>query len=68
VLSEMAERSQKTGVFAIPGLGRIVRVTGNTRVGRNTTAGESIQIPAKKVVKFRVVKAAKDAIIPSKKK
>jgi DNA-binding protein HU-beta len=64
----MAERSQKTGVFVIPGLGRLVRVTRKTRVGRNPATGEAIKIPAKKVVKFRVVKAAKDAIVPSKKK
>jgi len=67
VLSEMAERSQKTGIFVIPGLGRLVRVTRKTRVGRNPT-GEAIKVPAKKVVEFRVVKAAKDAIVPSKKK
>jgi DNA-binding protein HU-beta len=68
VLSEMAERSQKTGVFAIPGLGRLVRVTRKTRAGRNPATGESIKTPAKKVVKFRVVKAAKNTIVPSTKK
>jgi DNA-binding protein HU-beta len=68
VLSEMAERSQKTGVFAIPGLGRLVRVTRKTRVGRNPAAGETTKIPATKALKFRVVKSAKDAIITSKKK
>ena len=62
VLSEMAERSQRTGVFAIPGLGRLVRVSRKARMGHNPA------IPAKKVVKFRVVKAAKDVIVPSKKK
>ncbi len=67
VLSDMAERSQKTGVFVIPGLGRLVRVTRKSRAGRNPVTGEAIKIPTKKVVKFRVVKAAKDAIAPSKK-
>ena len=68
VLSEMAERSQRTGVFAIPGLGRLVRVSRKARMGRNPATGEAIKISAKKVLKFRVVKAAKDAIVPSKKK
>ena len=66
VLSEMAERSQKTGVFVIPGLGRLVRVTRKT--SRNPATGEANRIPAKKVVKFRVVKAAKVVNVPSKKK
>ena len=38
------------------------------RTGRNPLTGESIKIPAKKVVKFRVAKAAKDSIVPPKKK
>ena len=66
VLSEMAERSQKTGVFVIPGLGRLVRVTRKT--SRNPATGEANRIPAKKVAKFRVVKAAKVVNVPSKKK
>jgi DNA-binding protein HU-beta len=66
VLSEMAERSEKTGTFVLPGIGRLVRVTRKSRTGRNPAAGEAIKIPAKKVVKFRVAKTAKDAIVPSK--
>ena len=60
VLSDMAERSQRTGEFAIPGLGRLVRVTRKARVGRNPATGESIKIPAKKVLRFRAAKTAKD--------
>ena len=37
------------------------------RMGRNPATGEAIKIPAKKVVKFRVAKAAKDSIVPPKK-
>ncbi|MCA9443682.1 MAG: HU family DNA-binding protein, partial [Candidatus Omnitrophica bacterium] len=37
------------------------------RMGRNPATGEQIKIPAKKVVKFRVAKACKDAIVPPKK-
>jgi DNA-binding protein HU-beta len=59
---------KKNGVFVMPGIGRLVRVDRKARVGRNPATGESIKIPAKKVVKFRVAKAAKDSIVPPKKK
>ena len=59
---------KKNGVFVLPGLGRLVRVDRKARTGRNPATGETIKIPAKKVVKFRVAKAAKDAIVPPKKK
>jgi DNA-binding protein HU-beta len=68
VLSEMAERSQRTGIFVIPGLGRLVRVKRKARMGRNPAIGEAIKMPSKKVVKFRVAKAVKDAIVPPLKK
>ena len=58
---------KKNGVFVLPGIGRLVRVDRKARTGRNPATGESIKIPAKKVVKFRVAKAAKDAIVPPKK-
>ena len=57
---------KKNGVFVIPGIGRLVRQERKARIGRNPATGESIKIPAKKVVKFRVAKAAKDAIVPPK--
>ena len=53
--------------FTIPGLGKLVLVNRKARVGRNPATGEKIQIKAKKVVKFRVAKAAKDAILGVKK-
>jgi DNA-binding protein HU-beta len=58
---------KKNGVFVLPGIGRLVRVDRKARLGRNPATGESIKIPAKKVVKFRVAKAAKDSIVPPKK-
>jgi len=58
---------KKNGMFVMPGIGRLVRVDRKARTGRNPATGESIKIPAKKVVKFRVAKAAKDAIVPPKK-
>jgi DNA-binding protein HU-beta len=59
---------KKNGVFVLPGLGRLVRVDRKARMGRNPATGEAIKIAAKKVVKFRVAKSAKDAIVPPKKK
>ena len=49
--------------FTLPGLGKLVLVNRKAREGRNPATGETIKIPAKKVVKFRVAKAAKDAIL-----
>jgi hypothetical protein len=67
VLSEMAERSEKSGVFAIPGVSRLVRVA---RSGRDPVTGEPVKIPAKKnkMVKFRVAKSAKDSSVVPKRK
>lgn len=53
--------------FTIPGLGKLVLVNRKKRQGRNPATGEMITIPAKKVVKFKIAKAAKDAILPPKK-
>ncbi|MBY0372406.1 MAG: HU family DNA-binding protein [Bryobacteraceae bacterium] len=60
--------TKKNGMFVIPGIGRLVRQERKARMGRNPATGEAIKIPAKKVVKFRVAKAVKDAIVPPKKK
>jgi len=60
--------TKKNGVFVLPGIGRLVRVDRKARMGRNPATGAAIKIPAKKVVKFRVAKAVKDAIVPPKKK
>lgn len=68
VLSEMAERSQRTGVYVIPGLGRLAGVNRKARMGRNSATRVATKIPSKKVVKFRLAKSAKDAIVPPKKK
>ena len=61
-LSKLAYKEAKNS-FVIPGLGKLVLVSRKARLGRNPATGETIQIPAKKVVKFRVAKAAKDAIL-----
>jgi DNA-binding protein HU-beta len=60
------KETKKNGVFVVPGIGRLVKAHRKARVGRNPQTGEPIQIKAKTVVKFRVAKAAKDAIAPKK--
>lgn len=68
ILDELAALAYKQAKnsFTIPGIGKLVLVNRKARMGRNPATGESIKIPAKKVVKFRVAKAAKDAILGSK--
>ena len=61
-LAQLAYREAKKG-FTIPGLGKLVLVKRKARMGRNPATGESISIPAKTVLKFRIAKAAKDAVI-----
>jgi len=64
-LAQLAYREAKMG-FTVPGMGKLVLVNRKARKGRNPATGEEIQIPAKKVLKFRIAKAAKDAITPKK--
>lgn len=61
-LVQQAYKGAKDG-FTIPGLGKLVKVKRKARMGRNPATGETIKIAAKTVLKFRVAKAAKDAVI-----
>ena len=61
-LAALAYKEAKNG-FILPGLGKLVLVQRKARTGRNPATGETIKIPAKKVVKFKVSKTAKDAIL-----
>lgn len=54
---------KKTGMFVLPGFGKMVKVKRAARMGRNPATGEAIKIAAKTVVKFRLAKAAKDAVL-----
>jgi len=54
---------KKSGEFVINGIGKLVKVKRKARVGRNPATGATIQIPAKTVVKFRVAKACKEAVL-----
>jgi DNA-binding protein HU-beta len=60
------QEAKKNGEFTIPGVGKLVKAQRAARIGRNPQTGESIKIKAKTVVKFRIAKAAKDAIAPTK--
>jgi len=59
--------AKKVGEFVIPGIGKLVKKQTKARTGRNPATGAEIQIPAKTVIRFRVAKAAKDAVIGPKK-
>ena len=71
VVEEMATlavaETKKVGSFTFPGIGKSVLSKRKARMGFNPATGEQIKIPAKTVVKIRVAKAFKDAIIPPKK-
>ncbi|MGI4828160.1 MAG: HU family DNA-binding protein [Janthinobacterium lividum] len=58
--------TRKNGEFTIPGLGKLVKAQRAARIGRNPATGEAIKIGAKTTVKFRLAKAAKDAVVPPK--
>ncbi len=53
---------KKSGVFILPGFGKMVKVNRKARIGINPATKEKIQIPAKTVVKFRLAKTAKEAV------
>lgn len=62
-LSELAySEVRSNGEFVLPGFGKLVKVHRKARQGRNPATGETIQIPAKTVTKFRLAKAAKEAV------
>jgi DNA-binding protein HU-beta len=61
-LVQMAYKNAANG-FTVPGLGKLVKIKRKARMGRNPATGEAIKIAAKTVLKFRVAKAAKDAVL-----
>ena len=64
-LDELVKLSYKEAKkeFVLPGLGKLKVAQRQQRMGRNPATGESIVIPARKVLKFRISKAAKDAVL-----
>ena len=61
-LAQLAYKQAKKG-FTLPGIGKLVVVKRKARMGRNPATGETIKIPAKTVLKFRISKIAKDAAL-----
>jgi DNA-binding protein HU-beta len=67
VITDIALREvKKNGEFTLPGIGKLIKQKRKARMGRNPATGASIKIPAKTVVKFRVAKAAKEAVLKGK--
>ena len=64
-LVKLAYKEAKNS-FTIPGLGKLVLVNRAARMGRNPATGEAISIPAKRVLKFRIAKQAKEAVLGKK--
>ena len=66
-LATLASREVKeNGEFSLPGFGKLVLSERKAREGRNPQTGETIQIPAKTTLKFRVSKGMKDTVVPKK--
>jgi DNA-binding protein HU-beta len=63
----LAIKEAKKNGFIVPGFGKLVLANRKARMGRNPQTGEPIKIPAKRVVKFRLAKVIKDAILGPKK-
>jgi DNA-binding protein HU-beta len=61
------KETKKNGEFVLPGFGKLVKQKRKARTGFNPKTQQKIKIPAKTVVKFRVAKAAKDAVLGVKK-
>lgn len=61
-LANLAYQEAKNS-FTLPGLGKLVLVERKARMARNPRTGEMVQVPAKKVVKFKVAKVCKEAIL-----
>lgn len=58
----IAEAAKDPKGFTLPGLGKLIVVQRAARMARNPRTGESVQVPAKKAVKFRLAKACKEAL------
>ena len=61
-LAELAYQNAKDE-FTVPGIGKLVVVDRKARTARNPKTGAQVQVPAKKALKFRISKVAKDAVL-----
>jgi DNA-binding protein HU-beta len=64
-LCALAYKEAKNG-FVVPGFGKLVLANRKARMGRNPQTGAPLKIPAKRVVKFRIAKGLKDAVLGKK--
>ena len=67
IAAKAIAETKKNGQFVLPGLGKLVRSRRRARMGTNPQTGRPIRIPARTVVKFRVAKSCRDAVVPPKK-
>lgn len=65
-LALAAREAKKSGVFLLPGFGKLVLANRKARMGRNPQTGEPLKIPAKRVCKFRLAKSLKDTVLGKK--
>lgn len=63
LVEKVYKHVKEDGEVTLPGLGKMQKKSRKARMGRNPATGEQISIPAKTVLKFRVAKGAKDAIL-----
>ncbi|MGB7293942.1 MAG: HU family DNA-binding protein [Thermodesulfobacteriota bacterium] len=65
VLNELATIAYREAEnsFTIPGIGKLVVINRKARMGRNPATGETIHIPAKRALKFRIAKSCSDAVL-----
>jgi|SRR5215469_7697289 DNA-binding protein HU-beta len=67
-LSVLAYKTiKKNGEFVLPGFGKLVKQKRKARTGFNPKTQQRLRIPARTVLKFRVAKVAKDAVLGVKK-
>src|ERR671922_3018529 len=57
---------KKEGEFVLPGFGKLVKQKRAARTGFNPQTRQKMKVAAKTVVRFRVAKGAKDAILGAK--
>lgn len=57
------KEAKKEKGITLPGLGKLVVVKRKARMGRNPQTGEAIKIPARRALKFRLAKQAKDTVL-----
>src|SRR5689334_5529692 len=57
---------KKDGEFVLPGFGKLVKQKRAARIAFNPQTRQKVKVAAKTVVKFRMAKGAKDAILGAK--